>query len=121
MTKTQLNTVSQTGVKGSALPNRWPQGSNEQTRKNEKHNYTKVPQKKYRIGKVNENILLGGLNWFHGTNLTLSSDVDQDTYMFGLHVKIPRYWKSHGRAHNGSIITVTYTRSINKQGTKAAR
>ena len=27
----------------------------------------------------------GGLNRFHGANLTLSSDVDQETYMFGLH------------------------------------
>ena len=26
-----------------------------------------------------KNILLGGLNRFHGANLTLSSDVDQDT------------------------------------------
>ena len=28
---------------------------------------------------VSRNILLEGLNRFHGTNLTLSSDVDQDT------------------------------------------
>ena len=28
---------------------------------------------------VGKNILLEGLNWFHGANLTLSSDVDQDT------------------------------------------
>ena len=28
---------------------------------------------------VNKNILLEGLNRFHGANLTLSSDVDQDT------------------------------------------
>ena len=26
-----------------------------------------------------KNILLEGLNWFHGANLTLNSDVDQDT------------------------------------------
>ena len=32
-----------------------------------------------------KNILLEGLNKFHGTNLTLISDVDQDTKMFGLH------------------------------------
>ena len=31
--------------------------------------------------------LLEGLNRFHGANLTLSLDVDQDTYMFGLHEK----------------------------------
>ena len=37
------------------------------------------PQKKYRLGTISKNILLEGLSWFHGTNLTLSSDVDQDT------------------------------------------
>ena len=31
------------------------------------------------------NILLEGLNRFKGANLTLNSDVDQDTYMFGFH------------------------------------
>ena len=25
------------------------------------------------------NILLAGLNWFHNANLTITSDVDQDT------------------------------------------
>ena len=34
---------------------------------------------------VSKNILLEGLNRFHSTNLTLSSAVDQATYMFGLH------------------------------------
>ena len=34
---------------------------------------------KYCFGTVSENILLEGLNRFHGTNLTLDSDVDQDT------------------------------------------
>ena len=43
------------------------------------------PQQKYRLGTVSKNILLEGLNWFHGANLTPSSDVDQDTYMFGLY------------------------------------
>ena len=37
------------------------------------------PQKKYRLRTVGKNILLEGLKRFHGTNLTLSSDVDQDT------------------------------------------
>ena len=32
---------------------------------------------------VSENILLEGLNRFHGINLNLSLDVDQDTYPFG--------------------------------------
>ena len=43
------------------------------------------PQKKYRLGTVTKNILLKCLNWIHGSNLTLGSDVDQDTKMFGLH------------------------------------
>ena len=36
-------------------------------------------QKKYCLGTVSKNILLEGLNLFHGANLGLSSDVDQDT------------------------------------------
>ena len=38
------------------------------------------PQKKYRLGTVNKNIFLEGLNQFHGANLTLNSDVDQDIF-----------------------------------------
>ena len=37
------------------------------------------PQKMYRLGTVNKNIILEGLNPFHGANLTLSSVLDQDT------------------------------------------
>ena len=37
------------------------------------------PKNKYRLGTVIKNILLEGLNRFHNANLTLSSDVDQDT------------------------------------------
>ena len=40
---------------------------------------TNDPQKKYRLGTVSKNILLEGLNQLHSANLTLSSDVDQDT------------------------------------------
>ena len=39
----------------------------------------KNPKKKYRRGTVSKNILLEGLNQFNGTNLNLTSDVDQDT------------------------------------------
>ena len=38
------------------------------------------PQKKYRLGTVSKNILLAGLNQFHGANLALNSDVDRDTF-----------------------------------------
>ena len=44
------------------------------------------PQKKYRLGTVCKYLLLEGLNQFHGANLTLDSDVDQDT--FG---KVPKH------------------------------
>ena len=37
------------------------------------------PQKRYLLGMGSKNILLEGLNGFHGANITLSSDVDQDT------------------------------------------
>ena len=43
-------------------------------------NNTNVPIKKYRLGTVSKNILLEGLSKFHGANLTLNSNVDQDTF-----------------------------------------
>ena len=51
-------------------------------------NNTNDPQKKYRLGTVSKNILLEGLNRSHCANLTLSSDVDQDTYMFCVHARL---------------------------------
>ena len=69
--------------RGQPFPSRWPQGNNKQTRtkawQTHDRNNMYDPQKKYRVGTVSNNILLEGLNPFHGTNLTLSSDVDQDT------------------------------------------
>ena len=35
---------------------------------------------KFRLMTVSKNILLEGLNQLHGANLTLDSDVDQDTF-----------------------------------------
>ena len=55
------------------------------SKRNTRHKNTNDPQKKYRIGTVSKNFLLEDLNRFHGANLTLSSDVDQDTVMFCLH------------------------------------
>ena len=40
--------------------------------------------KKYRLGMAIK-IFTGGLKPVHGANLTLNSDVDQDTQIFGLH------------------------------------
>ena len=39
----------------------------------------------YPLGMVSKTVLLNGLNWFHGANLILSSDVDQDTEISHLH------------------------------------
>ena len=47
--------------------------------RNTGHKNTNDPQKKYRLGTVSKNILLEGLNQFHGANLTLCSDVNEDT------------------------------------------
>ena len=45
----------------------------------------KDPQKNFHLERSVRK-LLEGLNLFHGTNLTLNSDVDQDTKMFGLYL-----------------------------------
>ena len=43
-------------------------------------NNKNVPQKKHCLGTVSKKYFyLEGLNYFHGANLTLSSDVAQDT------------------------------------------
>ena len=42
-------------------------------------NNTKNPQKSTALGRSLKNILLEGLNQIHGTNLTLSLDVNQET------------------------------------------
>ena len=51
-----------------------------QTRQRQDINNTNVSEKKYRLGTVSKNILLEGLNQFHGANLALYSDVGQDTF-----------------------------------------
>ena len=48
-------------------------------------NNTNDPRRKNRLRTVSKTILLEGLNRFHGASLTFSTDVDQDTLMFGLH------------------------------------
>ena len=61
---------------GQPFPSRWPQGSKEQIRntkawQTQDINNTNDPQKKCCLGTVGKNILLEGLNRFHGANLTL--------------------------------------------------
>ena len=43
-------------------------------------NNTNDPQKKYHLGTVSKNFELAGLIQFHGANLALNSDADQDTF-----------------------------------------
>ena len=81
VTNSQLDTTNQ---RQEARP--FPAGDhkaqiNRRAQKHYKHKTEKNindPQKKYRLRTVSKNILLEGLNWFHGDNLTLNSDVDQD-------------------------------------------
>ena len=43
-------------------------------------NNTNDPQKKYPLRTVSKNILLEGLNQFHGANFAFNLDVDNDTF-----------------------------------------
>ena len=55
--------------------------TNRRVQRHNKHKTEKNindPQK-YRLGTVSKYILLEGLNRFYGANLTINSDVDQDT------------------------------------------
>ena len=45
---------------------------------NTRQKHINDPPKKCRLGTVSKNISLEGLSRFHGANLTLNSDVDQD-------------------------------------------
>ena len=80
MTKTQLNITNESQEVSpfpagdhKAAMNRRKSMRNARHKKNPND-----PQNKYRLGKVSKNIL-EGLNRFHGANLTLSLDVDQET------------------------------------------
>ena len=53
--------------------------------------YSKFANRKKHPLNGQWNILLEGLNRFHGANLSLSSDVGQDTYMFDLHERPQAY------------------------------
>ena len=74
---------------------------NRRTRMHNRNNI-KDSQKKHRLGMVSKKYFTGGLKPVsQRANLTFSSDVDQDTQMFGLHVRpltinasSPRTYKS---------------------------
>ena len=59
---------------------RFPAGDHKAARK--RQDAKTIPKKELRLGTVC-NKQLEGLNMFKGANLTLKSDVDQDTYMLG--------------------------------------
>ena len=69
--------------RGQPFPSRRPQGINKQTHESitkQERNNINDPQKKYRLGTVSKNIFTGKLKLVsRRANLTLSSDVDQDT------------------------------------------
>ena len=65
-----------------------------------RHRNTNDRQKKYRLGTVSKNILLDDLNPFHGANLALNSDVDQDT--FG---KVTKHKKTQHTRHQCPLIS----------------
>ena len=62
----------------------FPAGDHNINRRSQRHSIHKT-EKNIKIHKRGmpwngqKNILLEGLNWFNGANLTLNSDVDQDT------------------------------------------
>ena len=58
----------------------WHQWTDAKACQTQDINNTNDPQKKYRLGRVSKNILLEGLNQFHGANLTLDSGVDNYTF-----------------------------------------
>ena len=72
--------------RGQPFPTRHQQTDVQESITKQDRNNIKDPQKKLCLGTVSKKYITGGLKpvkWC--TNLTLSSDVDQDTYMFGLH------------------------------------
>ena len=64
----------------------------------------KDPQKKHRLGTLSRIFYWVGLNRFYGANLTLNSDVDQDTLKFGLH-ETPNLSMHHLPEHINQDIT----------------
>ena len=79
VTKTQLNITNVSQEVSSFTTGDHKAAMNRQKKHDtQNRNNTNDPQKKYRLRTVSKNSLLEGLNRFHGANLTLSSDVDQD-------------------------------------------
>ena len=62
-------------------------------------NNTKDPQKKYRLRRVSQNILLKGFNQLYGANLAFNSNVDQDT--FG---KVTKHKKTQLNTHDSQKV-----------------
>ena len=91
MTKTQEKIIYQRTKR--SVPSRLPQGSNLRQYDKDKHEtqITKMIHKRSTALERSVRKLLQGLNMFDSTNLTLISDLDQDTHMFGLHERSLTY------------------------------
>ena len=90
----------ETGEPRSQLfPSRWPQGCMTQTRQYSKDKHIKKIHKRNTTLEWSVRTLPEGLNKFHGTNLTLNSDMDQDTYKFGFAWKIPNLSMNRLQVH----------------------
>ena len=83
------NTINITNKSQEVIP--FPAGDHKaemnrrKSMRNTRRKNTNDPQKKTTLERSVKYFLLEGLSWFHCANLTLSSDVDQVTQMFGLH------------------------------------
>ena len=81
MTNSQLDTTNESQEVSHFTAGDHMAKINRRTQRHNKHKTEKNdPQKKYHLGTVSKNILLEGLNQFHGTNLALNADVDQDIF-----------------------------------------
>ena len=86
--------------RGQPFPSRWPQGSNgrRKSMKNTRHKKnTNDPQKKYSLGIVSKNILLEGLNRFHGAPTTPLVQMWINTHRYLVFMKVSKDAKIRNR------------------------
>ena len=99
-------------LSGQLFPSIESQGCKKQTRQYKKDKREtlitkKDPQKKHHIGMVSKK-LLEDPNMFNGTNLTISSDVDQDTYK-----KVKKNTRKHNKQESKEVNSCSTGNSIN--------
>ena len=84
---------------------------NRRESKNTRHKNTNDPQKSTALERSVKQFS-GGLKPVSGTNLTLSSDVDQDTSMFGLHERPIAYQCIISKKHINQDIKRRYLKQL---------